>query len=235
MDTLPDLVARERRSDALALRVSGSRRQGYTYHRFCTTAWKTGNFLRHLGVRGGARVAIADDHAAQPVLALFGTVLLGGVVQFDPLRSVDARALVAPASQVEDYALPTGGQRAGYGGEPTEPATHHFEEGVWSENPSTVPREYDPDAPVLTDGEREYSHRTLLEAADETVDRHGVGEGDEIAVRESLADPGVVAAGILAPLLAGATIVLDEVRTAADPALIVDRGAEENAVVVPDL
>lgn len=218
-ETLPDLVARERRSDDPALLVDGPRRQRYTYHRLCTTAWQTGNFLRHLGIRDGATVAIAADRAAQPVLALFGTALLGGIALFDPPRSVDARAVVAPVETVGEYDLPPGGQRAGYRGDSEDPNTYHFEEELWSENPTTVPREYDPDAAVLSDGDREYSHRTLLDAARETVDHYGIESNDVVATREPLADPEVLVAGLLAPLLAGATVALDEDATTTEPIL----------------
>ena len=59
-DALGDTVGRERRSAEPALRAADTGRL-YDYRRFCTSAWKVGNFLRHLGVRGGDNVAIADD------------------------------------------------------------------------------------------------------------------------------------------------------------------------------
>lgn len=226
-ETLPDLVARERRTDHEALRAEGARRQVYTYHRFCTTAWRTGNFLRHLGVRDGSIVAVADDRAAAPVLALFGTALLGGTAWIGAPREVDARAVVAPVEEVADYDLPPGGQRAGYGGDPDDPSTYHFEEGVWSENPARVPETYDPDATVLTDGERGYTHADLLGAAVRTVDRNGIDNGDVVAVRASLADPGVVAAGVLAPLIAGATAVLGSAADLDADSTLVVGGAED--------
>lgn len=209
--TLPELIQRERRSDAEALLATGSRRQIYTAHRFCTTAWQTGNFLRHLGVREGVTVGVADDEAAaQPVLTLFGTALLDGITWIGPPKSADLRAIVAPVDTVEGYELPDGSQRAGYGGEPDTPGTYHFEEEVWSENPTRVPREYDPTSAVLTDGEWTYTHEQLLDAAQQAVDLLDLSQGDRVGVRSSLADPRTVAAGILAPLIVGGAIVLTD-------------------------
>lgn len=254
METLPDVVARDRRSDAEALVASPGRRQVYTYHRFCTTAWRTGNFLRHLGVREGTRVAIADEPAAETVLALFGTALLEGTawigapadvdardvdVQSDGAQERDVQAVVAPVDAVEAYELPDGGQRAGYGGEPDEPSTYHFEEQVWSENPTRVPTEYAADDVVLFDGDQGITHRQLLDAARSAVDRYDVGESDVVAVRGSLADPGVLAAGVLAPLLAGATVILGDATAVSGedgddrkPTVVVD-GEDVHTVAEP--
>jgi hypothetical protein len=117
---------------------------------------------------------------------------------------------VAPIAEVETYELPEGGQRAGYGGDPDEPGTYHFEEQVWSENPTRVPREYDPGAAVLTDGEETYTHEALLAAAADAIDAVGLAPGDRVGVRSPLSDPRAVAAGVFAPLIVGGTTVLTD-------------------------
>jgi hypothetical protein len=209
--TLPELIERDRRSDAETLLATGTRRQVYTAHRFCTTAWQTGNFLRHLGVREGVTVGVAaEEAAAQPVLTLFGTTLLDGITWIGPPESADLRAIIAPVETVDSYRLPDGGQRAGYGGQPDAAGTYHFEEEVWSENPTRVPREYDSETPVLTDGNQIYTHGQLLAAAQDAVELLDLSVGDRVRVRASLADPRAVAAGVLAPLIVGGTIVLTE-------------------------
>ena len=76
MNVLGDAIARDRRSDATAL-VAPAVGRRYDYRRFCTSAWKAGNFLRHIGVRGGAGVAIADDPLPEPVLTLYAAASLG--------------------------------------------------------------------------------------------------------------------------------------------------------------
>jgi acyl-CoA synthetase (AMP-forming)/AMP-acid ligase II len=205
---LVDLVARERRTDVEAMVATG---QVYTYHRFCTTAWQVGNFLRHLGVHEGVTVGIADDpDAAQPILTLFGTALLEGIAWIGAPKHVDARAVVAPVDEIATYELPDGGQRAGYGGDPDDSGTYHFEEEVWSENPTRVPDSFEADAAVLTDGARTYSHAELLSGAEDAINALELSPGDHVGVHAPLSDPRTVAAGVLAPLIGGGTIVLND-------------------------
>ncbi|WP_435551886.1 hypothetical protein [Natrinema sp. CGMCC1.2065] len=207
--TVDDLLTRELRDDRIAL-VDATGRE-YDYHWLCTTAWKAGNFLRHSGVREGVTVGVVGD-GPLALLAFFGTTLLEGTTRFDPPTDLtdegDFRTLVAPVSALESYDLPQGAQRVGYGDEPDAPDVHHFDAGLWSENPSFPPLAIDPDTAILTDGERTVTHEQVLEAA------HGVLEGtdleadDRVVVRGPLSDPRTVVAGVIAPLLAKAVIVL---------------------------
>ncbi|PSQ33724.1 acetyl-CoA synthetase [Halobacteriales archaeon QS_9_70_65] len=178
MDALGDLIGRDRRSEAAALRASAVDRE-YDYRRFCTSAWKVGNFLRHLGVRGGDGVAVADDPLPEPVLTLYGAALLGGVVRFDPPTAPDdgVRAVVVD---------------------------------VWSENPSMPPDIVAPGDPLLRSDGVTYSHGEVLEAAEAVVERTGIDVGGEVGVAAaaSFADPGVVAAGLVAPIVAGGTVAV---------------------------
>lgn len=209
METIPDLVSRDRRSDDTAIVRPDPTAQPYTYHRFCTQSWKAGNVLRHLGVGDGTPVGVAGDRAVQPLLAMVGVSLLGGVVRLAPPQSVDARAVIAHVGDVGSYELPDGGQRAGYGDSPDSPATYHFEQELWSENPTRVPRKYDPTAPVLDDGERRYSHRGLLSAAREVVETLDLSADDRVRVQGRFDDPRTVVAGVFAPLSVGGAVVLD--------------------------
>ncbi|EFW92606.1 hypothetical protein ZOD2009_07049 [Haladaptatus paucihalophilus DX253] len=228
MDTLGDLVARERRSDDPALSVPNSR--GYDYHRLCTTAWKTGNFFRHLGVREGVTVAIHATPAAQPILGFFGSVLLGASVRFDPPTEIDARVLLAPAESVADYELPPGGQYVAYGDPAPDPTVSHFETDVWSENPVFPETPFPPETLALP-GERDATHADLLDAGNAVASDWGIESGDSVAVRAPLADPRTVAAGIVAPLLVGGEIVLDADRTA--DFAVADAAAPESSVLTP--
>jgi hypothetical protein len=207
MDVLGDLIDRDRRSDAPALRAADSGR-AYDYRRFCTSAWKTGNYLRHLGVRSGAHVAIADDPVPEPVLTLYGAAMLGGVVRFGPAREVDARALVVPTRAIGDYETPPGGQRVVYGARPEDPSVGYFERDVWSENPTEPPDLVSPEDDLLDAGGRAYTHGAMLDAAAGFAERWGLEPGHEVAVRRPFTAPGVVAAGLVAPVLAGATVLL---------------------------
>ena len=240
-DALGDLVARERRSDAPALVVPGAGRR-YDYRRFCTTAYKTGNFWRRLGVhaspesanvdspraertKADATVAVAADPAPEPVFALFGAALLGGRAEFvreTPAGSLGARVAVAPREAVASYDLPSGGQRVAYGGPPEDPSVAHFERDVWSENPAFPESPVDPEAVALVASDRTFSHADLLASARSVADRWGLEPGDEVAVRASLAQPGAVVAGVLAPLLAGAAVLFPDEDAAGDVAVVGD-------------
>jgi hypothetical protein len=229
MDTLRGLLARDRRNDRPALRTPGDPNQEYDYHRLLTNAWKTGNFLSHCGVRRGRTVGIAGRQPAA-VLAVLGTASLGGIAQFDPPTSIEARAVVAPTDVIEDFELPPGGTRVGYGDPPDDPSTMHFERDVWSENPTLAPADVAADDPVLATAESSLSHTELLAAAERVVERTGLTPGDAVAVRASLALPGTVAAGLVAPLLAGATVVFPEDETVGDIAIATEDAPEETLV-----
>lgn len=208
MNTLGDLVARDRRSSALALCVPALGRD-YSYRDFCTTAWKAGNFLSFLGVRSGGRVAIEPDPLPEPLLTFFGAALHGATTTFDPSDG-DVRAVVVPERRESEFADVAGTKRVVYGGPPTDPGVSHWEKEVWSENPAFPPTDVDPDTAALAVGDDNYSHRTLLDAADRVVADFELTDADEVVVRASLADPGTVVAGVLAPLSVGATVVFPE-------------------------
>lgn len=185
----------------------------FDHHWLCTTAWQSGNFLRHLGVRNGVAVGIVGE-GPFALLAHFGTTLLEATTRFDPPTDFaeveNGRALVAPVPVVESdaYDLPRGTQRVGYGAKPEEAGVHHFDAGVWTENPAFPPLEVDPDTEYLTDGDRTLTHGEALAAARSVVDEYGIEAGDRVVVRDSLATPGAVVAGVLAPLLVDGVIVL---------------------------
>ncbi|ELY64581.1 hypothetical protein [Natrinema versiforme] len=207
--TVDDLLTRELRDDRIGL-VDATGRE-YDYHWLCTTSWKAGNFLRHSGVREGVTVGVVGD-GPLALLACFGTTLLEATTQFDPPTDLadeaDFRTLVAPVDSLEDYDLPRGAQRVGYGDEPDAPDVHHFDAGLWSENPSFPPLAIDPDTAILTDGERTVTHEAVLEAARGVVEATGLEADDRVVVRAPLSDPRTVVAGVIAPLLAKGVIVL---------------------------
>jgi hypothetical protein len=219
MDVLGDLVARHRRSDDPAL-VAPREKRSYDYHRFCTTAWKTGNFWRRRGLHADATVAIADDPQPEAVFTFLGAALLGARTRFGLGREssadgpLDARIVVAPPDEVGEYEVSPGTQRVAYGDPPDDPSVAHFERDVWSENPAFPETPIDPETVALVAGgdvaeeERRLSHVDLLTTAREVADDWGLEPADEVAIRAPLADPGTVVAGVVAPLLEGATILL---------------------------
>ncbi|WP_276254011.1 hypothetical protein [Halomontanus rarus] len=227
--TVGDLFERERRSEVPALEDATGR--VYDYHWLCTSAWKAGNFLRHSGVRRGVTVGVVGD-GPLALLAFFGTALLEGTTRFEPPEDLEReygdghgrgagtrpengtvsehefRTLVAPVDALESYALPRGAQRVGYGRKPDDPAVHHFGAGLWSENPSFPSLEIDPETPLLSDGQGRYAHGAVLRAARRVVDERGIDSGTRVCVNAGLADPRAVTAGVIAPLVAGGTVVL---------------------------
>ena len=212
---LGDLVARERRSDDPALRAVSANRS-YTYREFCTTAYKAGNFLRYLGVGRGHLIEVEPDLGPEPVLTFAGATLLGAATRFEPVCDGGARASIVPADREGEFDPPPGCKLAVYGGPPERPDVAHWEKEVWSENPAFPPTEVDPDADALVGPEGAYTHADLLDAGRRVAGAYGIREETTVAVRDSLSDPGVVAAGIVAPLLAGGTIVFPDDSTAFD-------------------
>lgn len=219
MRVIGDLVAPDRPVDALAIRAE-SRAGSYSYASLGTTARRTGNLLRHYGVRAGATVAIdagEDGDGGLPsvpaVVGFLGTALLGATARFDPGRAVDARALVAPADRIDEYDPTPGTRVLAYGDDPDDPTVASFEREVWSENDVDPPGRVSPDAHALAVGGEGFSHERLLDAAGRVADEAALDEATVVAPRAPLADPGTVVAGVLAPLSVGGAVLVPESGT----------------------
>ncbi|MFB6195663.1 MAG: acetyl-CoA synthetase [Haloplanus sp.] len=222
MHVLGDLVARERRDDRTALRVA-DRGRAFSYREFCTTTWKVGHALRHLGVHAGSRVALAPDPTPPILQTLFGGALLGARITFDV--SADARVVMGHVDREADL----DGRVVVYGGAPDAATTTHWESVVWSENPAMPPGEPSPEDPMLdwtaddrrSDGDdrRSLAHRELLSRAKRVADSAGLDSETAVALRAPLSDPRAVVAGVVAPLLAGGTVVVPDGDAAADVAV----------------
>jgi len=205
MDTVADLLARERRSDSPACRV-GESSHVYDHRRFNTTAWKVGNFLRHRGVRAGVTVGVAADPSPKALLTVLGVGLLGAEARLDPSESVDGRAVVVPVERVEAFDLGPGGQRIAYGGDPADPSVDHWESGVWSENPTMPPETAEAEAPFVADGAATASQAAVLAGARTVAERAGLDAETTACLRAPLASPSAVA-GALAPLTVGGELL----------------------------
>lgn len=227
---LGDLLARDRRTDAPALRAAAIGRQ-YDYRRLCTTAWKVGNLLRHFGVRAGSPVAVAGDERPEPILALLGAALLGGTVRVGS-ATPDARVLVAPTADLDGYTLSPGSQRIGYGDRPDDPSVAFFERDVWSENPTDPPGDVGSETPAIRAGETTYTHEELLRSSRSVVDRWDLTTESVVAVRAPLRRPETIVAGVVAPLVAGGTILLPDGESVADCAVTTRSGPESRLLTV---
>jgi len=251
MDTVGDLLARERRSDRPAL-VVGDRER--SYHELITNAYKAGNALRYYGVGEGRTVAVTPVPALAPVLAFLGAAQLGAATRFDPAAGVDAgdRLVLVPAAEQAAYDHGPGTKLAVFGGvdersssanrtqsddDVDDPDTMNWEESIWSENPAFPPTDIDPETPLLVDDEGSVSHGAALAAAAEVADIHGIDADTRVVLRASLAEPGAVVAGLLAPLLVGGVAVLADPSAPAEESrgdLAVTSGdAPEGTVVDP--
>ncbi|GAA0219503.1 AMP-binding protein [Halobaculum roseum] len=246
-----DLVDRERRSERPALHAAALDRT-YSYFDLCNTAAKAGNVLSHVGVREGDRLVVDADPHPQAVFTFLGAALLGAVTEFasdiDP--ECDARAVVVPVEREGEFDLPGGSKLVAFGGDPDRPGTTHWEGEVWSENPAFPPTFHDPADPVLrgrvgdaagdaageraTDDDRAYSHADLLAAAGEAVDALDLDADSRVAVRAPLSDPRAVAAGVLAPLVAGGAIALPngDAPFDATATVVAARGGDDESAVL---
>lgn len=178
----------------------------YTRRQFLTNVWKTGNFLRSLGVHEDSLVAIVDEPTPESLLSFFGASLLGGRIRFGPPTAIDARVIVGPTEQLGRFELPPGGQYVGYGAGPEDPSWAYFEQDVWSENPSFPGVEHDLSAPLIETEQEQYDTESVVEAAQSVASEYG--QDDRVVLRTPLATPETVVAGVLAPISAGATILL---------------------------
>jgi len=228
--TLTELLARDRRSPDPAL-VHDPTGRRYDYRRALTSAWKVALFLRNEGVRGGMAVAIAEDDAPEAVLSFLGAGLLGATVSVGPGSVDGVKAVVAPTERLAEFDTGAGTRLVGYGAEPADPSVAYFERDVWSENPTLPPDRPAPDDPLLSADGTVYGHTDLLEAATAVADTHDLTPGTEVVVRARLARPGVLVAGVLAPLVAGAVSVVPDGETVGDIAV---GDGPEPVVVDPD-
>lgn len=237
MDTVGALFDRAYERDGLAFTAPG-RTTGYSNREFATDSWKAGNLLAHYGVHGDATVAVAvgpkhptaDDEPGRlaatpdPIFATLGATLLGAAVEFQPGSSVEAAALVVPADWLERYSVAPGCARIAYGGPPEAPDVVHFEQARWSQNPVAPPDRVTGDAVALRGSG--VTQAELLAQAREMVRDGAIESGDRVWLDAPLKAE-MLAPGVLAPLVAGATIVggdpadLD-VRVGADGSIFSD-------------
>ncbi|MBX0321738.1 hypothetical protein EGH21_01710 [Halomicroarcula sp. F13] len=220
MQVLGDLVADGRGREG-PLFTAPERTAPYSYRDFCTNVWKGGNLMRHYGVRHGTRVAVVagpkdpvdgDEpgylgDAPDPLLAVLAATLDGAIVDVDPPSAVDATALVAPAAWLDRYELGPGTKALAYGGPSDDPTVAQFERELWSENPLQPPGDVAPDDPALA-GTETYTHGDLLAASERVVADYDLDGDTEVALRAPVTTAGAIVAGLLAPMRAGATVLL---------------------------
>ena len=201
---LGDLLPRARRREQPAVAFPTSDR-AMSYQDFFTNAYKSGNVLRFLGVRSSATVAIEPTLAPEPYLAFLGAAQLGAGATFDP--TAEARVRLVPVDREADHEPAAATKLAVYGGPPESPATTHWEQEVWSENPGFPATDVDPDSTVLLADGESHSHRAVLAAADGIIDTLDLDGDSRLAIRVSPSTPAAIV-GLVAALAAEATAIL---------------------------
>lgn len=208
MDTVPGLLSRDRRESTPAVSFPATDRE-MSYHDFITTAYKSGNVLRYLGVGSGATVAIEPELRPEPLLAFFGAAQLGAVATFETDRK-HRRVLLTNVEHEATVTIEPGTRLAVYGGPPTKPATTHWEKEVWSENPGFPPSTVTPETPVLLAGETTYTHADLMEMAQQTVSVLSLSAGERLGIHPALSKPETIGRGLIGALSVGATAVFTD-------------------------
>ncbi|PHQ39507.1 hypothetical protein DJ69_05515 [Halorubrum persicum] len=227
MDVVGDLLDRDRRSRDTALVTADGRER--TYHDLITNAYKAANVLRYLGVREGATVAVEPTPRLHTTLAFLGAAGLGAPVRFDPAAGIERgdRVVLVPVADEAATEPAPGTNLVAFGGPPDRPETTHWEQELWSENPGMPPSPVGPDDPVVRTVDREVTHRDLLAAAASVVESDGIDADTRVVLRSDLSDPRALAAGVVAPLSVGGTVVLtegQESESRGDLAVTVDNG-----------
>ena len=226
--TLAALVAGAREHEGVAIDVP-ERTAPYSYQEVCTNSWKAANLLDYYGAHPGGRVGLAvgpkpvdadtSDRegvldSAEPLLAMLGGALLEArVLVLETPGTVETDAFVRPAGAgwSDRYPAQPGVSTLAYGGPPEAADVHHFETQLWSQNPSPPPERPDPETPALEAGGSPgtaYGHGTLVRTARAVAERESFEPGLRVELAADVREPGALVAGVLAPLSAGATVVL---------------------------
>jgi hypothetical protein len=216
MNVVGDLLARDRRSRSVALVTADGRER--TSHDLITNAYKAANVLRYLGARQGSTVAVDPTPRLHTTLAFLGAAGLGATVRFDPAAGIAAgdRVVLVDVADEGSMEPAPGTNLAVFGGPPERPETTHWEQELWSENPGMPPSEIAPDDPLVREGEVWASHGEVLAAATAVIEAYDIDAGTRVVLRGDFSRVGAVAAGIVAPLSVGGTVVLTDPSESGD-------------------
>lgn len=165
-----------------------------------------GDVLQLHGGEGGTEIDVEPQAAPEVVLAILGTARVGGVANLTPTG--DGEIVVVPADREDEYDLDPDQTGIVYDGYPSGPRFVEWELDVWDGSARTGPRlEAAPENGVLQTADRTYSHGELLDAAERVIEKHDVDEDTDVAVRAPMGNPGTIAAGVVAPLTVGGTVL----------------------------
>jgi len=245
MQNIGDLVAEGREREG-SLFEPAERATPFSYRDFCTNAWKVGNLLRHYGVREGAGSPSSPDQRPR------GRRTNRAGSASHPTRSRRSWALpsTAPSST---WTRPAPSSRrysshrtpgwtttsAGPARSPSPTAARRRTRGSPTSNAKPgartlqPPGEFGPENAVLA-ADRTYTHGDLLAASHRVVAEYDLTAEDRIALRAPVTEPGTIVAGLLAPMRAGATVLLGNGETGTVAVAAEDVEAPEERVILPD-
>ncbi|MGZ0745782.1 acetyl-CoA synthetase [Haloparvum sp. AD34] len=203
MHELGDLAVRNQWGRTPAIRSPG---RVYTHRDLYTSVQKVATFFTYYGGEGGTQIDVEPEAQPEVVLSILGAARLGAIANLTPTG--DGEIVVVPAAKEDEYDLDPDQSGIVYDGFPSGPRFVGWELDVWDGSARTGPRlEAAPEDGVLRTEDRTYSHGELLDAADRVVEEYGIEEGTEVAVRAPMGNPGTIAAGIVAPLKVGGTVL----------------------------
>lgn len=218
METVKDLLrARQDREEPAV--TSNTRVSDYSYEGLVTDVWKAANLFSHYGVHRGGTVTVAgrtdsnrpvwNSGVVHPLVAILGAMTVGASVSFPKRSRTESDVLVAPVESIDSYSTGPGCTVLTYGEPPESADVTGFESALWSENAVEPPEPLSSGTTAMSLDGRQLSHASLIDAAKRLRTAYDL---DESATLRSLPHPvevGSVAAGIIAPILVGATIAID--------------------------
>lgn len=219
MEVLGDvLLARESGTTehSSRLEIPGDSSTRYTSERFSRMAKKTANYLARYGLGPDRPLGLVDDTAPAPVLGLYAAGLLGAPVGFGVSAIENVACLIGPMALLERLDIPPRIEVVGYGIPGDDPRIPSFEETVTRENPGFLRTPIDRSTPLIQTDDQPYNHRAVLDSAKRVVSEHSLDAGNRVTVRAPMSEPGTIVTGLVAPVIADATIVLSKSRNHGD-------------------
>lgn len=238
MDTLTAVVGAGRDRDGIA--IDGPARPApYRYPDFCSDVWKAGNLFSHYGVQNGGAVAVVPrghpttagppPASAMALVGMLGGTVVGSTVRVPTANPVDAGVVLAHVDSLPRAEIDGRSTVLAYGGDSDRADVERFEAALWSENPVEPPESVAPDDPCLAFDGEVATHGDLVRAATAVAEEYGVDASASVLLDAPLTDAGAVVAGLVTPLVVGATIRLgtDRERSEQDGAfLVTPKGTE---------
>lgn len=233
MNTLRSLVEDLSSREGTAIGVPRAGENVYTYEQLQETTYSFAHVLSEHGVDNESLVGIVPSGNGQTVISVLGAAALGAQIQLEDISGTAVDALVGPTNSVGKYRIPAQSPRIGFGSSPDHDKIMHFEKLVWKTDPTLPEASVLPSTSLLKTPEATFSHRRVIKAAEAAVKAREMDEEMTVVVRSSISDPRTIAAGFIAPLLAGATIRFPTDTSSHGDLAITSEAAPEPRLLLP--